>query len=306
MPINKYLLIYFKGMLMGVADIIPGVSGGTMAFITGIYEELIHSLSVVDKAFIKTLFSKKYSNAFKQVNFKFLLPLAMGVISSVILFAKIVHQMMESYPVWTWSLFFSLILASTVLIFRKIQSPRCLRAVVFFPIGLVLAYILVSLIPFETPHTPSYLFGAGVIAISAMILPGLSGAFLLLVMGKYFFVTGALKNPFAWENLKVVLIFSSGCFVGLLSFAKILKVLLARYYDHTLYFLLGVMLGALKKVWPWQRILREELRNNKHYVLETQNYWPLELNLEVIIALAVMIIGVIIVIGIERIARENH
>ncbi|RVU30488.1 DUF368 domain-containing protein [Neptunomonas marina] len=232
---------------MGAADAVPGVSGGTVAFITGIYEELIHSLRQVDLSAAKILFSDGPKAFWAHINGSFLLALVGGIIFSLASFAHLIVYLLDTYPEMLWSFFFGLILASTWSVMRHI--PRWdMNTLSFFILGTLSAYVVTSISPTQIEATSLMIFLAGSIAICAMILPGISGSFILLIMGLYGPILGAVKS----FDLPVILLFMSGCVVGLLSFVRVLDWLFSNYKALTLAVLSGFLLGSLNKVWPWK------------------------------------------------------
>ncbi|WP_240656975.1 DUF368 domain-containing protein [Neptunomonas marina] len=244
---RSYLSIGGKGMMMGAADAVPGVSGGTVAFITGIYEELIHSLRQVDLSAAKILFSDGPKAFWAHINGSFLLALVGGIIFSLASFAHLIVYLLDTYPEMLWSFFFGLILASTWSVMRHI--PRWdMNTLSFFILGTLSAYVVTSISPTQIEATSLMIFLAGSIAICAMILPGISGSFILLIMGLYGPILGAVKS----FDLPVILLFMSGCVVGLLSFVRVLDWLFSNYKALTLAVLSGFLLGSLNKVWPWK------------------------------------------------------
>lgn len=244
---QSYLSIGGKGMMMGAADAVPGVSGGTIAFITGIYEELIHSLRQVDLSAAKILFSEGPKAFWAHINGSFLLALVSGIIFSLASFAHLIVYLLDTYPEMLWSFFFGLILASTWSVMRHI--PRWdMNTLSFFILGTLSAYMITSISPTQIEATSLMIFLAGSIAICAMILPGISGSFILLIMGLYGPILGAVKS----FDLPIILLFMSGCVVGLLSFVRVLDWLFSNYKALTLAVLSGFLLGSLNKVWPWK------------------------------------------------------
>ena len=301
---NDIILLYLKGLIMGIADLIPGVSGGTIAFITGIYDDLLTAISKVNGEFFKTLFSKDYKNALEQSSAKFLIILLSGIGTSIILFARLMHYLMEHHAVATWSLFFGLILASIVSLSKNVSKIVGVNMVWIF-LGAVFAYIVVSLVPVETPESYYFIFFCGFIAIMAMILPGLSGSFLLLILGKYQFITGAIKSPFSDNNLIVMAVFATGAVCGLLLFSRILKYFLEHYKEATMAFLIGVLIGSLKKVWPWKKVLTTKVVRGKVKVLTEANFLPETVDQTVMFAIALALAGFIFVYLLEKFAAGS-
>jgi putative membrane protein len=258
MPINlmgrsvkDYLLLYVKGVSMGGADVIPGVSGGTVAFITGIYDELINSIKAIDWSVIKMLFQFRISEAWKTVNGNFLICILGGILTSLLSLSKLMTFLLNTYPIQVWSFFFGLILVSAPLIFRDIKQWK-LGTIISGTAGVVAAYFITVISPTETPTNLPFIFFCGALAICAMILPGISGAFILLLIGKYEYMIAALIN----FDLEVIAVFASGCVLGLIGFSKILGWVLNHYRFPALAMLAGFMIGSLNKVWPWKEITK--------------------------------------------------
>ena len=293
--------LYLKGMLMGIADLIPGVSGGTIAFITGIYDDILEGISHYNVSFLKTLFSKDFKQALEQSSTKFLIVLFTGILTSIFLFARLMHYLMANHAIFTWSLFFGLIIAS---IFTLLKATKKIVGVngVWTIVGAIFAYAVVSLVPVTTPESYVFIFLCGFISIMAMILPGLSGSFLLLILGKYQFITGAIKSPFQDNNLIIMGIFATGAVLGLTLFSRFLKYLLSKFHDATMCFLIGVLIGSLKKVWPWKEVLETVTVRGKVKVLREQNIFPETLDNSFFIACSLMGLGFIIVFFLERAA----
>ena len=291
---KKASVLSLKGLCMGSADVIPGVSGGTIALITGIYEELIQALKSLDATMIKKVLHLDLKGALAHAHIRFLLFLFAGIAIAIISLARLMNFLLHHYPVFTWSLFFGLIAASILVVSRQVAlwTPRTGISLV---VGTVVAAFIVNLIPVATPDAYWFVFLCGVIAICAMILPGISGAFILLILGKYEFITATLKNPFLSEHLMIIFVFCLGCLIGLLSFARLLNYLLQNFRLLTLSFLTGLMVGSMLKIWPW-----------KEHVIWGSNIMPQSLNSEVYLAVGFAIIGFIAVLIIERMARGRE
>lgn len=243
----KWLKIYLSGLLMGVADIVPGVSGGTIAFILGVYDRLINALSGINKESIKLLFKGDMKGLWNHFDGVFLLTLGGGILTSIFLFAGLVTHLLAVYPSYLWSFFFGLILASAYFLISQI-SGFGLRHFCVLVVGIVIGASLSLLVPTHLNTSLLMVFFSGMIAICAMILPGVSGSFLLLMMGMYGFILSAIKSL----DIVVIMVFACGAVIGLLSFSKVLHYLLSHARSMTLSILTGVMLGALVKVWPWK------------------------------------------------------
>ncbi len=232
---------------MGAADIVPGVSGGTIAFITGIYEELINSLRSFTPKNFKLLFSDGFKAFWKAVNGNFLIAVVLGIGTSLISLAKGVLYMLNEHPIVTWSFFFGLIVISTVSVLRTIRKTT-MPVFIGFGVGAVAAYLITVSSAAQTPNDLWFIFVCGAVAICAMILPGISGSFILLLMGKYEYILSAL-NGF---KIAVLAVFAGGAVIGLLSFSHFLSWLLRKFHDITVALLAGFMCGSLNKVWPWK------------------------------------------------------
>lgn len=240
-------LLTAKGLAMGAADVVPGVSGGTIAFITGIYEELIDSINNINLSALRILRKEGLKAAWEHVNGTFFVFLLAGIAISILTLAKVVTYFLEFHPVLIWSFFFGLIVASSILVGKTI-SKWSIPVITSFTIGTIIAMYISSIETTASVNGNWYLFVSGCIAICAMILPGISGAFILVLMGSYHTVLDALKN----KDIAIILIFLSGCLVGILSFAKLLKFLFSRFKEITIATLAGFMIGSLYKVWPWK------------------------------------------------------
>ncbi|MEQ8239796.1 MAG: DUF368 domain-containing protein [Cyclobacteriaceae bacterium] len=239
------LLLLLKGMAMGGADVIPGVSGGTIALITGIYEELIASIKSVDFKLLKLLFTFQLREFWSGINGSFLLTVFGGIAVSIFSLAKLITYLMEYEAIPLWSFFFGLILVSAYYVMPENKEIKSWIALV---VGVVVAYLITSLSQAQTPEAYWFIFLSGAIAICAMILPGISGSFILLILGKYEFVLNAVKS----FDFGVIAVFGLGCLIGLLSFAKFIDWLLRNHKNVTLSVLAGFMLGSLNKIWPWK------------------------------------------------------
>lgn len=244
---QDYIFVVFKGMAMGAADVVPGVSGGTIAFITGIYDELIDSIKSFNIHSLKFIFSGNLKKFWEEVNGSFLLSLFIGIFLSVISLAKVLQELLEYSPEPLWSFFFGLIVASSIVVGRKITKWDIVNVGALF-IGAIVAFLITSLTPASTPDSYWFIFISGAIAICAMILPGVSGAFLLLMLSKYEFVLNAITS----FKLDVIAVFGLGAGIGLISFSNVLSWLLHKFHNATTAVLAGFMIGSLNKVWPWK------------------------------------------------------
>ena len=247
MSLNNRSILFLKGMAMGISDLIPGISGGTIALLLGIYKDFISSLKSINyKSFIYLvrLDFKKLNN---QLNLCFLLPVFFGILSSIFIFSSLISFLLLDYKVLLFSFFFGLIFFSSI---RLISSLKPTSTLDFFTVfvGLVIGLSFFFVSSLSTSNSIFSIFLAGFIAISAMLLPGISGSYILLILGKYEFMLDSISS-FNWIN---ILIFSLGAITGILFFSKMIHYLLKNYYRSTIFFLSGLMMGALNKVWPWQ------------------------------------------------------
>ena len=244
---KHYFNVALKGFGMGAANVVPGVSGGTIALLTGIYSDIVASLNALtEKKTYSSLFKGRLKEFWQSVNGSFLLSLLAGVVVSIFSLAKLMTYVLTYYPVLTWAFFFGLILCSSVLMFRDIKGWKGTDAI-FLLIGLGLGVALCMLSPTQTPNDLWFIFICGALAICTMILPGVSGSFILLILGKYDYIMNAVSSL----NVPVLLAMGAGCVVGILAFAKLLHFLLAKWEKQTMIVLLGFVIGSLIKVWPW-------------------------------------------------------
>ncbi len=248
---KDYLVLMIKGMAMGAADVVPGVSGGTIAFITGIYEELINSIKLVNIQAAKLLFSGKIGGFWKHINGTFLLSVLLGIGISVFSLAKGLEYLLGHYPILVWAFFFGLIIASAIYVARYIKKWNT-GTIIAGIAGIVVAYFITVVSPAEANTTWWFIFVSGAIAICAMILPGISGSFILVLLGMYKFILEAVGN----FQIAVLLVFLIGAAVGIIAFSNVLSWLLKKYHNLTIAVLAGFMLGSLNKVWPWKEVIK--------------------------------------------------
>ncbi len=245
--LKEYLLVTLKGMGMGAADVVPGVSGGTIAFITGIYKELIDSIKSVNLHSIKLLLTGKLKEFWSAVNGNFLLAVVIGIGISVLSLAKGLEYLLNHHPILIWSFFFGLIVASAIYVGKDISSWK-IGTILSMIAGIVIAYFITTITPAEAHSSYLFVFLSGSIAICAMILPGISGSFILVLLGMYKFILGAISS----FNLPVIGTFLIGAAIGIVLFSNLLSWLLKRFYNLTIALLAGFMIGSLNKVWPWK------------------------------------------------------
>ena len=260
--LKDYLIIALKGMGMGAADVVPGVSGGTIAFVVGIYEELIESIRSVNVGSLKLLLSLKLKKFWAAVNGSFLLSLVAGIAASFLLLAKTMTWLLQNERVLTYAFFFGLILASTYYVSKRIAQWGW-SSIAAFVLGSVVAVCVTMVSPAQTPNDLWFIFLCGVVAICAMILPGISGSFILLLFSKYEYIMSALAEL----KMSVILTFMCGAAIGITSFSHLLSWLFRRYHDVTVALLTGFMLGSLNKIWPWKEALSEKnMLPNEHAI----------------------------------------
>jgi putative membrane protein len=299
-PVSK-LSVFLKGVAMGIADVIPGVSGGTIALISGIYEELIDSIDNLNLTSLLVLKKEGFSEFWNKINGRFLLPLILGIGSSIVFFSGIIHDLLIEYPIPVWAFFFGLICGSIVLLLKQ-NKPNSITSITLLISGFVLAYSITQITPSGDEVSLPYLFFCSMIAIIAMILPGISGSFIYILLGAYETVIHTSKNSilalinFEWDNFVLIysrlLVIGLGIIVGLKSFTKILKWLFDKHKQGTLMLLIGFMGGALPKIWPWQK------KNGGQ--TEFTSPWNYEGDPQVVIAVILMIIGFLFLYFLER------
>jgi putative membrane protein len=243
----QYFIITLKGVAMGAADAVPGVSGGTIAFISGIYEELVTTISNINLSLFKTLKNKGLKAFWEQANASFLLALLIGILISFVSFMRLAKYLIENQPILIWSFFFGLIIASIIYVGKQIKKWQ-LSTFIALIAGTAIAYYVTTLTSLGTNENAYFLFFAGALAICAMILPGISGSFILVILGAYKTLSDALHD----FDLKRIAIFAGGAIIGLLSFSHVLKWLFKNYENTTLALLTGFIVGSLNKIWPWK------------------------------------------------------
>lgn len=302
--IIDYIMVAVKGACMGAADVIPGVSGGTIAFITGIYDNLLSSINAIDATAVKLFFTGKFKEFWKHINGSFLVSLFCGILISVLTLAGLMQYLLEHHPIQTWAFFFGLIVASSIFILRGIEGWN-LKAVLFLIFGVFLGVTICTLSPTTTPDALWFIFLSGAIAICAMILPGISGSFILLILGKYQYIMGAISGltsgQAVGESIVVLGVFAVGAVCGILAFSRFLHWLLGRFHKETLITLAGFIIGSLVKVWPW---------NDKEAIVRAQ--FPdaasvaeasLQIDMQVGSAILFAVIGFSLVTGIELVGK---
>jgi len=307
---KEYIALFLKGIGIGAANVIPGVSGGTIALITGIFEKLIHSIKSFDIKATKLLFAGKFREFSKHVNLNFLITVFLGVIFSILTLARILSYLFEHYPVYVWAYFFGLILASVYFVGKTIDKVNIPVAVTFI-VGTGIAIFISILNPATENRAIYYLFICGIVAVCSMILPGLSGSFVLILMGNYKLVFIYAVNNF---DLKILVPVVMGAGFGLLAFSHLLSWIFQKFKNEAIALLTGFILGSLGILWPWKKevFLTDEagnllLKKNGDMIIQGyEKYFPESFNQEVAIAIFLLIIGVFSIWLIEKFALEKE
>lgn len=304
--IKDYILLAFKGAGMGAADVIPGVSGGTIAFMTGIFEELVSSINSFDVTAIRLLFSGKLKELWRHVNGSFLLAVGCGILFSVITLAKLMLYLLTHHPIETWAFFFGLIVASSILILRGIKGWNIV-SVLLTVFGVALGVTVCTLSPTETPDDLWFIFLSGAIAVCAMILPGISGSFILLILGKYEYIMETITRLTAGDlatALPVIGVFAAGAASGIITFSKFLHWLLGKFHKQTLLVMAGFIIGSLVKVWPWSNM--EAIKASQFPIVPEKalSLIPAEqVDMHYAGAIIFALIGFLVVTGIENLGK---
>jgi putative membrane protein len=300
---SDYLIISFKGIAMGAADAVPGVSGGTIAFISGIYEELINTISNVNFSLFKTLKKEGVTTFWKQLNGNFLVALLAGILVSYVSFMRLAKYLIENQPILIWSFFFGLIVASIFFVAKQIRTWN-LPVMVSLILGTLAAYYITTIPSMASNENSLFLFFAGALAICAMILPGISGSFILVILGAYKTLSDALHD----FDLKKVGLFALGALVGILSFSHVLKWLFKNYHNVTLALLTGFIFGSLNKIWPWKEVLTWRENSAGHFVpLMEKSISPYSYNgnPQIVLAITLMFIGFLTIFILEKIGSKK-
>lgn len=292
--IKDYAMLMLKGMGMGAADVVPGVSGGTIAFIAGIYDELINSIKSINRESLTMLFTGKFKAFAKKINAPFLLALISGIAISVFSLAKLITWLLTEQPILIWAFFFGLVLASTWFVMKDIREWN-VKTIPTFIAGAAIAYYITVATPADTPSNLLFIFCCGAIAICAMILPGISGSFILVLLGKYFYIMDAVKT----FDIVILAVFGAGAFIGITTFSRVLSFTLRRFRNMTLAMLTGFMLGSLNKVWPWKETTEMTI-NGETFAAES-NILP---NVYVAEAIGLMAIGFASVYILEKLSNK--
>jgi putative membrane protein len=296
-PENKTVLV-LKGFCMGTADVIPGVSGGTMAFILGIYPQLIDGIKSFDRVWLQALFRLQLQHAISRPHLAFLIPLVSGIVLALLFFTRIIPlpQLIHDYPEPVYGLFFGLIAGSIVILLRGMLIHGA-GVIVPMLAGTVAGCLMFNLVPLQTPEAAWFIFISGCLAICAMILPGISGSFILLILNKYAFIFDAI----GYFRFSVLVPFALGAVTGLVVFSRILSFLLHRYYSNTVLFITGMLLASLWVIWPFQERVYEMVREKPRLIASTP-YFPADMSQTVVISALLVITGFLAVLFINRFA----
>lgn len=311
-----YFVIMLKGLAMGAADVVPGVSGGTIAFISGIYQELIDTINKVDFSFFSSCKKNGFKIAWQQINGSFLLALLTGIAISILSLSKVITHLLATQPILVWSFFFGLVIASIYFVGKQITDKK-ITTILFFALGTIISYYITIVEPVASPDSYFYLFISGFIAIIAMILPGISGAFILVLMGSYAIVIGTI-NQFREGLLSLdfdlisksflkLITFAVGAILGIKLFSKVLNWMFDNYRNATMAVLTGFMLGSLNKVWPWKKVLstRIDSHGEEVAVLE-KSILPqyFEGDSQITTAIILMIAGFLTIFIVEKVGEK--
>lgn len=301
--LKRYLLVALRGMGMGAADVVPGVSGGTIAFITGIYEELIESIKSIDLEALRLFFTGRWRSFWLKINGSFLVAVFAGIFISVLSLARLLEYLLEHQPILIWSFFFGLVLASSYVVSRKISQWEYVKIVALVG-GIGIAFYITSVTPTTTTDASWFVIFSGGLASCAMILPGISGSFILLLLGKYSFALNAINERILLD----LVLLGVGAVAGLILFANLLSWLLKKYHDITIALLVGFMIGSLNKIWPWKETLETILVEGKLKPLVEKNVLPVPgaADDQFALALLMMAAGIGIILLIELILPKSR
>ena len=286
------IIIAAKGFCMGAADVVPGVSGGTMAFILGIYQELINAIKSFDRTWFLAILKLDIKTVIGRPHFSLVIPLGVGLFAALMFFTRVISlpTLIVSHPEQVYGLFFGLIVGSTIVLLRGMEALRLSECLMILP-GLLLGLVVFNLVPTQTPEAAWFIFLSGALAICAMILPGISGSFILLILNKYAYIFNAIGH----FKFAVIIPFALGCATGLLLFARLLSWLLERYYRRTILFISGLLLSSLYVIWPFQERVYEVVRG-KSRMISSSPVLPTQLSESVISAGVLLILGIAIVL----------
>ncbi len=294
------IILAIKGFCMGAADVIPGVSGGTMAFILGIYAQLLAAINSFDLIWLKHVVKLEVKPAFQRPHFGFLIPLVIGIFAAILFFTRVIPLpvLLHTHPEPIYGFFFGLIIGTVIALLPETKRFDIVAGV-FLTIGIIFGWLIVNLVPMETPDSSGFIFLSGILAISAMLLPGISGSFILLILRKY----DTILNAIGHFNFAILIPFVLGALTGLIVFSRFIGWLLTRFYRATLLVIIGILIGSLWIIWPFQE--REYIMvHNKERLLSSSPIWPDVLSNSVIFAGLMMLAGVMLVLVIYAIAKR--
>ena len=298
---TDYIVLGVKGFCMGASDVVPGVSGGTMAFILGIYEELFDAIKSFDLKSLQFFVTLKFRPLLDRISWQFLLAVGIGILVAIFSLSKLLSWLLQNRPIFIWSFFLGLILASVLSVSRRVEAWRVLTWLCLVG-GTLGSYFLVGLVPVATPNDYWFLFLCGAVAICAMILPGISGSYILVLLGKYQYVLDAVNH----RDFLVLGLVAAGACVGIIAFSRILGWLLKNYHDLMVATLTGLMIGSLRKVWPWKETLESVVDSHGRMVpLVQSNILPGQWNGEVLAALSLMVAGLLAVLFLDRLGNRT-
>jgi putative membrane protein len=289
---KRKVRLFFTGLAMGIADLVPGVSGGTIAFLFGIYDELLYTIKLMTGQIPRLVFTGKFKQALSLIPFSFLLPVGAGILLAIFGLVHIVSYLLDTQPTLVWALFFGLILGSVYVISRRV-SVWTMHRFLLMGLGFTITFVVVGLPSTGGSDAPLAIFGTGVVAITAMILPGISGSLIMVLLGQYEVIINAITE----REFSLLATFAAGAIVGLAAFVRILTWLLKRYHTAVIVVLTGIMAGSLRRIWPWQTTTNDGGVNNFFPVIELSLLW----------ALLLVCAGFIIVVLLERygVAKEH-
>ncbi|MGB1285150.1 MAG: DUF368 domain-containing protein [Aggregatilineales bacterium] len=299
---SEYLQIFLTGLAMGMADLVPGVSGGTMAFILGVYENLIDGIKSFNLTAIRLALKFDFKGLFEHIPFRFLIALGLGIMLAFIALSGILSSLLEGETsrIFLFAFFFGLVIASIIAVGQKVRWSMI--PYIMFLVGAIVAFVIVNVVPAEGSHDPLTMFISGAIAICAMILPGISGSFILLILGQYDYVLTSISD----RNIEPLIFVALGCVVGIIIFSRVLSWTLKRYYDATVALLVGFMAGSLWKIYPWKDCIDNDFdRHGDFRCLQEVNLVP-PFDSNFFIAMALLLAGFLLVSFLDHMQSQNN
>jgi len=298
----RKLNLIIKGFCIGSADVIPGVSGSTIAFILGIYPKLINAIKSFDSKWLSMIFSLNFRGVLQRSNFNFLIPLGIGILSAVFFFTRIIPLpiLVRTHSEIIYGLFFGLVLGSIILFLYKLGINLISKYFIFLLFGIFFGVYFISLVPSSTPDDSWFIFICGIVSISAMLLPGVSGSFILLMMKKYAYILNAIGHI----ELSIIVPFIFGVIMGLIVFSRLISYILEYFYQQTILFMTGLLIASLYVIWPFQNRFYEIIQN-KEIMISSRPQIPELLSEQVFYSITMMIFGLLIVIILSRFSRES-